>query len=129
MLTPNTEELLLIYKQIKTEPETWDQDVWACKVWREVENPANVGDIEHCGTAYCIAGHAVARAGYKIMWHAGQASSCKDPVTGTVSSIPSVARKILGIDVAQGDELFAAANDLEDVRYNIINLTGIDPEL
>lgn len=124
----NKEELFSIYKQIKTEPQTWNQNVWAIDwdLGRE-RGQSIMGNV--CGTAYCFAGHAVVRAGYRIVWpnHSIQSELAEDD-KGNVHEIETLAQNILGLDEDQAEELFGASNELEHIRVAIKEFTGEDPE-
>lgn len=123
----NTEELHLIYKQIKADPDTWWQQAWA----KNFDKSRSVGHFVpegRCGTAYCFAGHVVVRAGYAIAWNAYGSSDLAVGEDGTTYAINALAEDILGLEPDWADELFCASNDLEDIRRIITELTGEDPE-
>jgi hypothetical protein len=117
--TPNAAELVAIYQHIKANPETWDQETFARK--------------DACGTAYCVAGWAVVRAGYVPDWQSDEDGEfwadyvLKDE--DEVRSIRRRAAKILGLDHQRPIPLFRGDNTLDDIRRIILNLTGVDPEL
>src|SRR5882672_2525517 len=123
----NTPELHLIYKQIKTHPETWQQGTWAINFDLMRERGQEGVQEVNCGTACCIAGHAVARAGYEFVWpnHSAQTELAIDG-DGNLRLIETLAAEILGLDENQADELFSAANELDEIRELIIEFTGED---
>lgn len=106
----------------------WDQGVWAERLaatnWTE---PALA-----CQSGMCFAGQVVVNAGAKFLFEGNwQTSACltKD---GRRVDISSYAAQLLGIlrPFGFGDNvpIFAAANDLEDLRYWTIWYTGVDPD-
>ena len=89
----NTAELFAIYKEITAHPEGWYQGDWAVK---RLPEPNDV-----CDTAYCFAGHAVIRAGDRIVWADETAGSSKSAVSmrnangGLVKTLGCRARCVL----------------------------------
>lgn len=120
MPTPNTAELVAIYQYIKAHPEEWDQGVYAKRT--------------ACGTAYCIAGHAAVRAGWKPLWprrEGNATANCLDGPRDDDGWLPlfdDVARDILGLTAGQASNLFDAGNGIDDIRDLIFEITGMDPE-
>lgn len=107
---PNVAEMEAIIGYIEAHPEEWDQQLWATKL--------------DCGTAYCMAGHAVVRAGYSIRWEDSLdgrrvGNTCVDPVNGQVWSIETLARSLLGLTPTEALYLFAASNDLDDLKITV----------
>lgn len=122
MTSPNTAELVAIYQHIKAHPEEWRQGWW--------------GRRTQCGTAFCFGGHAAVRAGAKLQWRPSidadmAAVEAIDFVTtpdGGTELIDEFAARVLGLDDGDADLLFAAFNDLDDIRQLITEFTGVDPE-
>ena len=115
--TPNTAELVAIYQYIKAHREEWDQSFWAQKT--------------ACGTAYCFAGFAIARAGAEPDWDRSYYVPRTDFCTlsnGETRLIDGYAQDLLGLDSKQADDLFYAGNSLDDIREMIEAITGVDPE-
>ena len=100
---PNITLLRAVLKQIDEHPETWDQEHYIRKT--------------DCGTACCIAGHAIVLSGHdQIAW-------CVDMTTGSRcgyvlgdESMPMIARIALGITERESCLLFHAKNTREDVQ-------------
>lgn len=122
-------ELHLVYKQIKAEPETWDQTKWAVD-WGVLGRNAFIEmEAPRCGTAYCFAGHVVLRAGYQVVWDCtGLATTCINPQSGETQFINNTAREVLGLDIKQAAMLFDPANTLPMLRNCVEKLTGEDPD-
>lgn len=122
MTTPNAAELIAIYQHIKANPETWNQYMW--------------GRRTPCGTAYCLAGWAVARSVgvERFAWEAPDENGVSevwfvtDESGNWADSIRVVAQSALGLTGRQTEELFHGANDLDDLRRIITEITGTDPE-
>lgn len=85
-----------------------------------------------CGTAFCVAGHAVVLAGAKMIWNPTMAREsdsnrysllsemvANDCITedGTVRPIPDYAREVLGISYHDSGILFAADNTLDQIEW------------
>ena len=120
MAEPNTAELVAIYQHIKAHPDEWNQRDWAVR--------------NSCGTAFCFAGHASARAGAKPVWvpradeaDIADASLCTLP-DGTERAIVSHAREVLGLWDHWHTSLFDGDNTLADLRRIITRITGVDPD-
>lgn len=97
---PDIAEIEAIIAYIEAHPQEWDQSVWARK---------------DCGTAYCVAGHAVIRAGATIVWGTGtQASFCD--LNGRQGPIDVIAQELLGLSDFDAEALFAAENEIADLR-------------
>lgn len=114
MTTPNTAELVAIYQHIKAHPETWKQDVFA--------------ERTDCGTAYCVAGWAVTRAGDEVVWPEGARLAQFVAIDGGYESISKRAAHLLGLTEVEEDDLFDPINELDDLRAIIHAITGVDPE-
>jgi hypothetical protein len=111
---PNVAEMVAIYQHIKAHPETWKQDVYAERI--------------DCGTAYCVAGWAVTRAGDELVWPEGAKLAQFVVVGSGHEKIKVRAAHLLGLTEDQADDLFDAVNDLYDIREIITDITGVDPE-
>jgi hypothetical protein len=114
MSTPNTAELVAIYQHVKAHPEEWNQQ--------------NYGRREECGTAYCVAGWALVRAGADLDWDEPNEFGVQWLNLADGRSPHHYAAEILGLDRAQADDLFSADNDLDEIRTIITEITGVDPE-
>jgi hypothetical protein len=118
-MTSNTDELVAIYQHIKANPDEWDQRTYASHT--------------PCGTAFCVAGWAVARAGgLPVRWWSlepgrEQANHAVMP-DGREVQIDDEALAILGLTDDQAGLLFFEENDLDDIRSAIFDITGVDPE-
>lgn len=101
----NHQEIEDIITYIEDHPDEWHQLTWA----RKFRNRS-------CGSAYCLAGHAVVRAGYKINWQRhSSADTCRDK-DGTLHCIRDVAQEVLGLDEGQASWLFAGFNTIDDLK-------------
>lgn len=90
-----------IIEQIEQHPETWDQATWE----RETE----------CGTAYCVAGHAVAMTIGPIThyspWNAEYVTA-----DGVIGSWSVTARDALDLTARQAHVLFHPSNTLGEIK-------------
>lgn len=113
----NIEKLEAVLNQIKAHPESHNQEVWAEKT--------------ECGTAYCMAGWAVALAGYEFDWHSdGTTSSVITERTATSTHyelIEEVATVVLGLDFCDAVELFHSLNTVDDLELMVKNLSNGEP--
>jgi hypothetical protein len=103
-----------VIEHVTAHPETWNQQTWAHQT--------------KCGTAMCIAGHAVAAAGATLRFRTdGHAFYCKWPDDTAQRGIRDVAEDLFDIERVHlldedGDDewasvlLFAPGNDLDDVK-------------
>lgn len=120
----NIAKLEEVLDYIRTHPEQHNQDWWAQRT--------------ACGTAQCFAGWAVVLDGYRIAWwdDSTMAECCVVPdthphaldallVTGTeeplasgeaLAAICPLAEDILGLTREQSNELFSAANTIDDLE-------------
>jgi hypothetical protein len=115
---PNTPELVGIYRFIRDNPEEWVQ--------------ASFGRRNPCGTAYCVAGHAVVRAGHTVRWETRYFDP-SEALAWTVdneneSYIGDIAQAVLGLNLRDASDLFVAGNTLDDIRRIIERITGVDPD-
>jgi hypothetical protein len=125
-----------IIEHIETAPETWKQSSWAYvedplglpeasnEVDREVyeswgyEDTVRVADPNLCGTALCIAGHAV-NMDTKVVFlvdDTGSASLAQEVATGEVFDIETRARELLGLTANEASMLFDGDNSLNAIK-------------
>lgn len=109
-MKPNISEIEAIIGHIEAHPEEWNQHVWARHV--------------HCGTAYCLAGHAVVRAGAEIRWDERRTLAELCVLHGRTYTIGSAAREILGLTSRQADHLFNGVNSIQDLKRITKNITN-----
>lgn len=113
---PNMEMIDKILDHIEAHPETWNQKSWAQKV--------------DCGTAFCVAGHAVAMTYPKAQFLFDQYWKTADVVElepdGEERHVSELAREILDLNEYQGDALFDEANTLSDLRAKAERLRNGD---
>lgn len=95
--TVNVELLRKVLEHITAHPDEHDQEVWARRT--------------ACGTAMCLAGHAVVMTGHRIDWSLLDIGGLAT-FTTTGEIIEAVAERELGLDLGQSVELFSAANTL-----------------
>jgi hypothetical protein len=94
---------------IEEHPEEWNQKEWAKRT-------------KGCGTACCVAGWAVVRAGYKLDWKHRNSNpylgrtNCAYDNDGQSVAISTLAEKILGLTCHQATRLFDPKNDLEQIK-------------
>lgn len=134
-----------IYDHISAEPEEWRQVAWVTinevmastqdlptakelglKVRFDFQtNHRVVKEPNLCGTAFCVAGHAVNmdRVAWFLIGEDGEADEFWDPNTGQSYDISDAAQKILGLSWKEAEKLFAADNSLETIRAIIDDLT------
>lgn len=119
-LTPNTAELVAIYRYIVAHPQEWDQAAYAKRT--------------ACGTAYCVAGHAVVRAGWRLVWTDYGGGSWSTAALdgprddeGYPPMFGDVATALLGLTDDEAYALFDTENTLADIREHIAEITGVDP--
>lgn len=124
------DELDAIIATLKEHPERHRQDTY---VQYEGKNPPVLTPVLDCGSAFCIAGAAVARAGIGVtwfrsvidgVWYANQ-TTLQDE-TGWSLSISRVAAELLGLDWSTADELFSGANTMEDIERIRAGLAASD---
>jgi hypothetical protein len=116
----NAEELHAILAEITADPERWNQQHYA------------VSYTYRCGTAYCVAGHAVCRAhpdarfNFYLNPYALHDAKTADNVTlsdGSVHEIHKLAAEILGLTGAEASVLFAGHNTLAELTHIVGVLT------
>lgn len=103
--------------QITAQQDNWYQGEWAYKIEYETGR---------CETAFCFAGHVLARAGHTFDWeseeqpegfalvHTASNVLDQDGLDGTIM-IADMAQAELGLTSGQADELFHANNTLVDL--------------
>lgn len=87
----------------------WNQGVWAQK-----EN-SNI-----CDTAYCQAGEAAVRAGYRIVWGNSidnHSTTCRRGTNGLVRDIGQVATEFLGLADSEAELYFDGDNSIDDLKF------------
>lgn len=105
------DELDAILDHIEAHPEEWEQGYYGFKT--------------ECKTAYCVAGHALVRAGIHIAWEQldtldgsweWEADFAIDPRTHEQRNIQHLAGEILGLSSDQATELFLGSNSFDRLR-------------
>lgn len=106
----NVANLRKTLEHITAHPEEWVQEEW--------------GIQRSCGTAYCVAGTAIAHlTTHRIHWvpmrvDGAQVSRLGDvTVNGIVIGVVAAARDVLGLDARQAEVLFNASNTLGDLWH------------
>lgn len=106
--------------------ETWYQGTWASPKVQYVDEVQDA-TLEHCGTAYCIAGFiASQQPGYAIETEAvpnlvapengKYLVRLNETIDGKSFHHSTVAREALGISKYSAELLFSGGNDINDVR-------------
>lgn len=105
-MTPNQDLILRVLEQITHHPETHDQKVW--------------GFEPYCGTAYCVAGHAVALSG--LEWRGRDVCSA-----GRLLGIHECpdGRDYCMLDI----ELFEPRHTLDDIYRLCAEYLGTSPDV
>jgi len=105
---PNIALLDEILDYIEIHPEEWDQSIFFNKT--------------DCGTAFCIAGHAVRLRmppGWDFNWTgrllSGVLVDLHDPKAACVS-VSSIAQRELGLSSYEADVMFDGGNTLAEIR-------------
>ena len=118
-------ELDAIIAELKERPERHNQRSYVSFVGNA---PPQVTPALDCGSAFCIAGAAVARAGVGIQWvesrnsnalQKGWVASCTtewDSSGGAFLTIHSKAAELLGLSWGEADELFSQFNSMKDIE-------------
>ena len=103
---PNLDLLRKVLRQIDEFPETWQQGSYAVK--------------QPCGTALCVAGHAVVMSGHKInfddrrSWNEGDLQTTCQTESG--EWIEDLAIELLGLTVHEASDLFYGGNKRENIQ-------------
>lgn len=105
-------------EHIEAHPEEHIQSTWAIR--GQLGEFIALFEADHlpaCGTAFCVAGHAVQFAGHEIEWTGESASSCsvQNATSNYSQSIEETAKKELGLSWPQAAELFAGCNSRERI--------------
>lgn len=119
------DELDAIIALLKEHPERHKQDSYAVYVGETPPAMDQMNAMLDCGSAFCIAGAAVVRAGKGVRWilewidsnrwYAIDTATITDP-KGYTMSIWQAARVILGLSSGEADELFNGGNTMEDIE-------------
>lgn len=133
---PDLPLLRKIFEYIEAHPEEWDQGSWGkafdlppLRRLRDERGRFTGGferlkaeEIAHCGTSFCVAGHATNLAGANLvkdgshLYTEGLRVYAKCEYQGRTYYISELARHLLGLTEYEADNLFAAGNDFDDVR-------------
>lgn len=114
------DELDAIIADLKAHPERHDQDSY---IRFKGDNPPMVTPAMDCGSAFCIAGAAVARAGIGIQWFQAEDGVWHANYTTDGKSISRVAKELLGLTWQESDYLFSAYNSMQDIERIRASLT------
>jgi hypothetical protein len=122
---PNTELGYRVLDYIEAHPQEWDQRIYLRK--------------DHCGTAACFAGWAVLLSGDQPDWSEGWPAEVGDTFSGEATDTVRVvsdgaldgvgarATDLLDITGEAAADLFAASNDLDDLRTLTAEIFGERP--
>ena len=104
---PNLPLLRKALAHIDAHPDEWAQSSWATRT-----------AASSCGTAFCLAGHAVAMSGGDLHWDelSGLASDVTMP-GGSPMSIQDAARDALGLTGIEAHYLFAIKNSRAGIQF------------
>jgi len=97
----NVPLLQKVLDHITAHPEEWRQSDWASK--------------SACGTAYCVAGHAVVMSGYTASFSSKNWATGFCVKDGRRGHIDTVAREVLGLDLWQAQDLFHGRNTMQEI--------------
>ncbi len=112
-------------KQAAGLPSEWEQSFWAVN-YDTLGKPAPSPD---CGTACCLAGKTVARAGGVFLIRPEVGSTWEAEMPGGKSvAIEDEARTLLGLNDEQAEALFFEDNEIEDVRRIIAAIKAGDED-
>lgn len=136
--TPNLPLLRKVLNHIDEHPEEWNQQNWMTR-FSPLLNAGDTVDVGYrkvtvpaCGTAFCIAGHALHMSGYefsnypeknKSYWELGAKISSEAldlPGAGVGASgiaTSEAAEKLLGLTPDEAFALFAASNTRSTVQH------------
>lgn len=120
-------ELDAVIAELKTHPEKHDQKHW---ILFEGEQPPTITPALDCGSAFCIAGAVVARAGgILVEWRRFEILDQEYRVIGsrwvvdvvrtsegTVWTVGGYARELLGLSVEMANRLFDSWNSMDDIE-------------
>lgn len=110
--SPNLERINAAFAAIDASSKNWNQMAYAIRDYDGDLPEVVVAPIPECGTALCVAGHAVVQAGYYIAFPAltAETTICVD-ATGQRYDISKLAEHLLGLNTRQAFELFSGNND------------------
>jgi hypothetical protein len=107
----NVAYLRKVLEYITANRSEWRQAYFACRT--------------SCGTAACLAGHAVLLAGHELRFDAqGFAWTTEEN-----DSISTLATRLLGLDILQADRLFKGNNSLLDLWESAADFTNGEIEV
>ena len=106
--------------ELADEDREWDQESWAF-----LDRPARAAMAAQdrhdpmCCTSMCFAGYVAYITGWTFEFPNGLRMEGAEVARkdGRVDSIATIAKRELGITDEQGDSLFNASNDADDIRY------------
>jgi hypothetical protein len=98
-MTINVPLLRKILEHITAHPAEWNQQNWGLQT--------------DCGTAFCVAGHAVAMTGHTLVWRGQMLVGVDDG--RTAADIRRTAREELGLTGEQAGVLFESDNTLREL--------------
>jgi hypothetical protein len=108
MLIPNKKLLRLVQKQIHYFPRNWEQGIYGRRGGGWARRLAGVDYSNPCGTAACVAGHAMLASGYSLVGNTFYEDGLEvDP--------HEAGRKALGLTPQQAGALFDGMNSLARV--------------
>lgn len=115
--TPNLPLLRKVLDHVDAHPEEWVQSSWAIRgeALDRVLEYHQVNAVPACGTAYCIAGHAVTMAGHDVLWLRHSSSTAATLTNG--EAVGDAAQRELGLTNTEADHLFSGCNDRRQVQY------------
>jgi hypothetical protein len=111
----NLPEINRVLAHCEAHPKRHDQGMWLYipeSGWTEDEETL-ITDWQ-CHTTACLAGWTAILNGWKPE-HIDSVLVC-NPATGEIDSVPTVARKILGLTVEQAQVLFTRTTTVADIR-------------
>lgn len=118
----------------KSDPNelTWNQSNWSMLKSRVVDSTEQA-TLEHCGTAYCIAGFVASQEpGYTVELNSTPLNDnsgrffvdLREYIDGNPFSHSQVAREALGLSVYDADALFSGSNSISEVRTIAEKIAG-----
>jgi hypothetical protein len=124
---PNAELAYRVLDHIDAHPEQHNQAVF-------LRTPGGMADeveaitpevvAQHCGTTACFAGWAALLSGLELDRFSGDAIL----PDGLTRDIELTARDLLNLTPPQSDELFYAAQHIDEVRATVAEIFGPRPE-
>jgi len=132
---PNLPLLRKVLTQIDNEPDSWEQSHWALQwdsTWgrsdllhrqpKLIDGVLTIPEPQDmsCGTAFCVAGHALSMTGWTPQWNLeGQANYWSPPGYTDGDALVMAeyaAQDVLGLNNAEATLLFDELNDRESVQ-------------